>query len=346
MPKYKSSPLEKWIQILRLINKFAKKNFKDYKILIKEWSNKIKKKRKKKEINKLKAKNLNIKFKDKYKHSIIPEIFTDLDKNFIALDIVKKQLRSITDLLFLESLIPVQKLSFKALHMAFTGNSGTGKSSVARKIGEILRDLNYISKGHLITVSREDLVGEYVGHTAPKTREILQKAKGGILFIDETSQLYKASNEKDYGSEAIEIILQTMENKKKDLVFIFSDQKDRLDEFFNSNPGISSRIGHYIDFQNYTLKELTKILFLLLNKEGKYYLENSAQDICYINISKEIIDQNFANTRTLELLAFQLIEIQSKRLLKYKNFKLTNDLTLKNLLAINIEDIIDHYKKI
>ena len=143
--------------------------------------------------------------------------------------------------------------------MSFTGNPGTGKTTVAMRMAEILHRLGYVRKGHLVAVTRDDLVGQYIGHTAPKTKEVLKKAMGGVLFIDEAYYLYRPENERDYGQEAIEILLQVMENQRDDLVVILAGYKDRMDTFFQSNPGMSTRIAHHLDFPDYSHDELLQI---------------------------------------------------------------------------------------
>ena len=122
--------------------------------------------------------------------------------------------------------------------MSFTGNPGTGKTTVALQMADLLHRLGYVRKGHLVTVTRDDLVGQYIGHTAPKTKEVLKKAMGGVLFIDEAYYLYRPDNERDYGQEAIEILLQVMENKRDDLVVILAGYADRMDAFFAVQSGL------------------------------------------------------------------------------------------------------------
>jgi probable Rubsico expression protein CbbX len=197
--------------------------------------------------------------------------------------------------------------------MSFTGRPGTGKTSVAGKIALVLRNLGYLTKGHITNVTREDLVGQYVGHTAPKTREQLQKAEGGILFIDEAHHLYKPDNERDYGAEAIELLLQVMENQRDDLILIFGGKKDKLEGFFNSNPGISSRIGNHVDFPDYKsddLKEISK--FLLLNS-NRYRFTTESLDILAFYIDQLIEKPAFANVRTLKVFLNQLFAYQAIR---------------------------------
>ena len=197
--------------------------------------------------------------------------------------------------------------------MSFTGTSGTGKTSVAENVALVLRNLGYLSKGHITNVTREDLVGQYVGHTAPKTKEKLQEAHGGILFIDEAHHLYKPDNERDYGSEAIELLLQVMENQRDDLILIFAGGKAKIDGFFDSNPGISSRIGNHVDFKDYNSKDLIDITKYLLTNENRYkYTPES------IAILQHYIDQlktfpAFANARTLKVLVNQVLAFQAIR---------------------------------
>jgi probable Rubsico expression protein CbbX len=197
--------------------------------------------------------------------------------------------------------------------MSFTGASGTGKTSVAESVALVLRNLGFLSKGHITNVTREDLVGQYVGHTAPKTREKLQEAHGGILFIDEAHHLYKPDNERDYGSEAIELLLQVMENQRDDLILIFAGGKTKIDGFFNSNPGISSRIGNHVDFKNYESDDLIEITkFLLLNENRFKFTPDT------VNILVHYIDQlktfpAFANARTLKVFVNQLLAFQAIR---------------------------------
>merc|ERR1712137_1283128 len=173
------------------------------------------------------------------------------------------------------------------LHMSFTGSPGTGKTAVATRMADILFKLGYIKKGHLITVTRDDLVGQYIGHTAPKTKEVLKQAMGGVLFIDEAYYLYKPDNERDYGAEAIEILLQVMENQREDLVVIFAGYKDRMDSFYESNPGLASRVANHIDFPDYTSDELMQIGSLML-EEQQYRMTVEAEEVFMEYLKKRI----------------------------------------------------------
>ena len=157
------------------------------------------------------------------------------------------------------------------LHMCFTGAPGTGKTTVALRMADLLHRLGYLERGHLVHAMRDDLVGQYIGHTAPKTRKLLDKAMGGVLFIDEAYYLYRAADPQDFGQEAIEILLQVMENERDQLVVILAGYQDRMDEFFASNPGMSSRVAHHVDFAAYEMDELVAISQVMLH-QTRYYL--------------------------------------------------------------------------
>jgi probable Rubsico expression protein CbbX len=199
-------------------------------------------------------------------HSQVQEVLAELDQGLIGLAPVKQRVRDVAALLVIDRLRQNQGLAAQApsLHMCFTGNPGTGKTTVALRMAQILHRLGYVRKGHLVAVTRDDLVGQYIGHTAPKTKEVLKKAMGGVLFIDEAYYLYRPENERDYGQEAIEILLQVMENQRDDLVVILAGYKDRMDTFFSSNPGMSSRVAHHLDFPDYSVEELLAIASQML----------------------------------------------------------------------------------
>ena len=227
------------------------------------------------------SQNDSIDIKDCYEKTGIENILGQLDDELVGLEDVKTRVREISSVLLFDRIRELQELSTlqSSLHMSFTGRPGTGKTSVAAKIGLVLRNLGFLTKGHITTVTREDMVGQYVGHTAPKTKECLNLATGGMLFIDEAHHLYKPDNERDYGSEAIELILQVMENQREDLIFVFSGGKDKIDNFFNSNPGISSRIGNHVDFVDYNTDELVAITKFLLNNESRYKFTDKTIEI-------------------------------------------------------------------
>src|SRR5512142_206615 len=203
-----------------------------------------------------------------YRESNIQQILGELDRELVGLVPVKTRIREIASLLLVARLRERSGLSTEppTLHMCFTGRPGTGKTTVAMRMARILHHLRYVRKGHLVVATRDDLVGQYVGHTAPKTKEIVKKAMGGVLFIDEAYYLYRPENERDYGQEAIEMLLQVMENQREDLVVIFAGYKDRMDTFFRSNPGMSSRVAHHIDFPDYHPRELHEIAELMLQR--------------------------------------------------------------------------------
>src|SRR5579875_1466549 len=200
--------------------------------------------------------------------AIAQEMLARLDKELVGLKPVKTRIREIASLLVIDRLRREHGLVAESpsLHMCFTGNPGTGKTTVALRMAEILHRLGYSRKGHLVTATRDDLVGQYVGHTAPKTKEVLKRAMGGVLFIDEAYYLYRPENERDYGQESIEILLQVMENNRDDLVVILAGYADKMDKFFQSNPGFRSRVAHHIDFPDYGDGELLAIAEGMLGK--------------------------------------------------------------------------------
>jgi len=235
-----------------------------------------------------------------YAESGVREILDQLDVELIGLKPVKTRIREIAALLLVDKARQGFDLpnTMPGLHMSFTGRPGTGKTTVAGRISEILHRLGYLKRGHLVTVTRDDLVGQYVGHTAPRTKEIIKRAQGGVLFIDEAYYLYKEGNERDYGAEAVEILLQEMEKKRCEFVVVFAGYKDRMDTFYQSNPGLSSRISHHIDFPDYSIEELMKIAQTFLDCQGYFFSEKAFiafQD--YIERRKEL--PFFANARSI-----------------------------------------------
>lgn len=230
----------------------------------------------------------------------ITELLAQLDRELIGLAPVKARIRDIAALLLVDKLRAERGFSAGApsLHMCFTGNPGTGKTTVALRMAEILHRLGYVRKGQLVAVTRDDLVGQYIGHTAPKTKEVLKKAMGGVLFIDEAYYLYRPENERDYGQEAIEILLQIMENNREDLVVILAGYKDRMDRFFESNPGMSSRIAHHIDFPDYQRDELGQIAELMLTSM-QYRFDDAAAKVFSDYIERRMQQPHFANARSV-----------------------------------------------
>jgi probable Rubsico expression protein CbbX len=230
----------------------------------------------------------------------ITELLGQLDRELIGLAPVKQRIRDIAALLLVDKLRVERGFSAGApsLHMCFSGNPGTGKTTVALRMAAILHQLGYVRKGHLVAVTRDDLVGQYIGHTAPKTREVLKRAMGGVLFIDEAYYLYRPENERDYGQEAIEILLQVMENNRDDLVVILAGYKDRMDTFFASNPGMSSRIAHHIDFPDYGVAELSQIADLML-AEMHYRFDDEAERVFADYLERRMAQPHFANARSV-----------------------------------------------
>src|SRR3954467_3283735 len=214
-----------------------------------------------------------------FEGSGVRPVLEQLDRDLVGLAPVKARIREIAALLLVDKLRRELGLSAQppTLHMSFTGNPGTGKTTVAMRMADILHRLGYTRSNHLVSVTRDDLVGQYIGHTAPKTKEILKKAMGGVLFIDEAYYLYRPENERDYGQEAIEILLQVMENRRDDLVVILAGYADRMERFFGSNPGMRSRIAHHIDFPDYNAEELMRIAELMLAAQN-YRFGTDARD--------------------------------------------------------------------
>ncbi len=235
-----------------------------------------------------------------YRDSSAGTVLDALDRDLVGLAPVKRRVRDIAALLLVEKLRKQVGLATGApsLHMSFTGNPGTGKTTVAMRMAEMLHELGYVRKGHLVAVTRDDLVGQYIGHTAPKTREVLKRAMGGVLFIDEAYYLYRPENERDYGQEAIEILLQVMENQRDDLVVILAGYKDRMDRFFGSNPGMASRVAHHVDFPDYSEEELFAITRLML-KGMQYELSAPAADVMRRYIRLRMAQPHFANARSM-----------------------------------------------
>ena len=240
--------------------------------------------------------DLNAAFRDSH----VGDVLEELDRELVGLVPVKSRIRDIAALLLIDRLRRNLGLSAGApsLHMSFTGNPGTGKTTVALRMAQILHRLGYVRKSHLTAVTRDDLVGQYIGHTAPKTREVLKRAMGGVLFIDEAYYLYRPENERDYGQEAIEILLQVMENQREDLVVILAGYADRMNTFFRSNPGMSSRIAHHIEFPDYTAGELAEIAGLMLEKM-QYRFSAGAAGAFQEYIERRKGQPHFANARSV-----------------------------------------------
>jgi len=230
----------------------------------------------------------------------VDEVLAALDRELVGLKPVKARIRDIASLLVVDRARRTLGLAGgpPSLHMSFTGNPGTGKTTVAMRMAEILHRLGYVRRGHLVAVTRDDLVGQYIGHTAPKTKEVLKRAMGGVLFIDEAYYLYRPENERDYGQEAIEILLQVMENQRDDLVVIVAGYADRMETFFRSNPGLSSRIAHHLDFPDYASGELCEIAERMLARM-QYRLAPAARDALAEYVELRRAQPHFANARSI-----------------------------------------------
>ncbi|WGK69873.1 CbbX protein [Candidatus Haliotispira prima] len=258
--------------------------------------------------------------------SQVEDVLGELNRDLIGLKPIKSRVHDIAALLVIDKLRAKHGLRSQApsLHMCFTGNPGTGKTTVAMRMAEILHRLGYVRKGHLVSVTRDDLVGQYIGHTAPKTREILKKAMGGVLFIDEAYYLYKPDNERDYGQEAIEILLQFMENQRDDLVVILAGYKDRMETFFHSNPGMNSRIAHHLDFPDYEKGELLDIADCML-KEQNYHFGTDAKQSFEEYLVRRMVQPHFANARSVRNALERIRLRQASRLFANRDAELGVD---------------------
>ena len=274
---------------------------------------------------------------EEYTKTEIAKILNLLDEELVGLAPVKSRIREVAALLLIDKLrknLDITSAS-PGLHMSFTGSPGTGKTTVGLKMADILYQLGYIEKGHLLTVTRDDLVGQYIGHTAPKTKEVLKKAMGGVLFIDEAYYLYKPDNERDYGSEAIEILLQVMENQRDELVVILAGYKEPMDKFYESNPGLSSRITNHIDFPDYSVEELLKISKLML-EEQQYQLTPDAEIALGQYIARRKEQPLFANARSVKNALDRARMRQANRIFESRGQVLTK----KELVNLEAQDIL------
>ena len=277
-----------------------------------------------------------VRLADEFEELGVGPVLKQLDDELIGLAPVKQRIREIAALLLVDRVRSRFGLASQAptLHMSFTGNPGTGKTTVAMRMAEILHKLGYVRRGHLIAVTRDDLVGQYIGHTAPKTKEVLKKAMGGVLFIDEAYYLYRQENERDYGQEAIEILLQVMENNRDDLVVILAGYADKMDRFFRSNPGFRSRVAHHIDFPDYTDADLIAIGERMLASLN-YRLSESAREALAEYIPLRRAQPLFANARSLRNALDRARLRQANRLFAERD----QELTLEAITTIDAEDI-------
>lgn len=269
----------------------------------------------------------------------IAEVLAKLDHDLVGLAPVKQRIREIAAFLVVSR--ARLQLGIESaqpnLHMCFTGNPGTGKTTVALRMAEMLHRLGYVRKGHVVSVTRDDLVGQYIGHTAPKTKEVLKKAMGGVLFIDEAYYLYRPENERDYGQEAIEILLQVMENNRDDLVVILAGYKDRMDTFFQSNPGMSSRIAHHIDFPDYSQHELLEIAQKMV-AAMHYQFDEKALAAMSEYIEQRKTQPHFANARSIRNALDRIRLRHANRIFEIASGARTNA-TIEDLSTITEADI-------
>ena len=271
-----------------------------------------------------------------YAESGVADVQEQLDRELIGLTSVKTRIREIAALLLVDQARQQMDLPSTApsLHMSFTGRPGTGKTTVAQRMSQILHRLGYLRKGHVVTATRDDLVGQYVGHTAPKTKEMIKRAQGGVLFIDEAYYLYKPGNERDYGAEAIEILLQEMERQRTDFVVIFAGYKEKMETFYSSNPGLSSRVAHHLDFPDYSDQELMAIADLLL--EAQHYCFSAEANAAfeeYIGRRRQL--PFFANARSIRNAIDRARMRQASRIFERGG----DDFTKDELMTIETTDI-------
>ena len=268
--------------------------------------------------------------------SQVMEVLEKLDRELVGLKSVKTRIREIAALLLVDRMRRSFSLATHppTLHMSFTGPPGTGKTTVALRMATILHRLGYVRKGHLVAVTRDDLVGQYIGHTAPKTKEILKRAMGGVLFIDEAYYLYRQENERDYGQEVIEILLQVMESQREDLVVILAGYKNRMETFFSSNPGFSSRIAHHLDFPDYSLEELLAIAQLIL-AEQMYRFSPEALSAFEAYLQRRMQMPRFSNARSVRNAIDRARLRQANRL-----FAKGGKVSKTDLMTIESEDIL------
>ncbi len=270
-----------------------------------------------------------------WRDSNLEALLDELDRELVGLQAVKTRIREITALLLIARLREQAGLSTErpTLHMCFTGGPGTGKTTVAMRMARILHALGYLRKGHLVVATRDDLVGQYVGHTAPKTKEVIKKAMGGVLFIDEAYYLYRPENERDYGQEAIEMLLQAMENHRDDLVVILAGYKDRMEVFFQANPGFHSRIAHHIHFPDYTLEELLAIAELMLRQQH-YFFDERARIAFREYLERRMQQPHFSNARSVRNAIDRFKLRQANRLVRQGG-----TVPVEELSRIDAEDI-------
>ena len=278
-----------------------------------------------------------IDLRQEFENAGIGEVLEKLDRELVGLAPVKARIKDIASLLLIERIRTKIELAggTPTLHMSFTGNPGTGKTTVALRMADILHRLGFVRRGHLVAVTRDDLVGQYIGHTAPKTKEVIKRAMGGVLFIDEAYYLYRPENERDYGQEAIEILLQIMENQRDDLVVILAGYSERMETFFTSNPGFRSRIAHHVDFPDYGEAELLQIAEIMLENQS-YRFSAAARDAFARYIALRKTQPHFSNARSVRNALDRARLRQANRLVA----DLDRPLTAGDIITIEAPDIL------
>jgi len=278
-----------------------------------------------------------IDLRQEFENAGIGEVLEKLDRELVGLAPVKARIKDIASLLLIERIRTKLELAggTPTLHMSFTGNPGTGKTTVALRMADILHRLGFVRRGHLVAVTRDDLVGQYIGHTAPKTKEVIKRAMGGVLFIDEAYYLYRPENERDYGQEAIEILLQIMENQRDDLVVILAGYSERMETFFTSNPGFRSRIAHHVDFPDYGEAELLQIAEIMLENQS-YRFSAAARDAFARYIALRKTQPHFSNARSVRNALDRARLRQANRLVA----DLDRPLTAGDIITIEAPDIL------
>ena len=265
----------------------------------------------------------------------VEETLAALEAELVGLASVKRRVREIASLLLVDRARRQFGLtsSRPTLHMSFTGGPGTGKTTVALRMAAILHALGYIRAPRVHTVTRDDLVGQFIGHTAPKTKEAIARAAGGVLFIDEAYYLFRPDNERDYGQEVIEILLTEMENERGDLVVIFAGYPDRMATFFSANPGLSSRVPHHIEFEDYDHTELVQIADLMLTSEN-FRFDDAAQAAFSEYLTRRMQRPRFSNARSVRNAIERCRLRQARRLVE-----LRRPLRKEDLITLTADDI-------
>lgn len=265
----------------------------------------------------------------------VEETLAALENQLVGLGSVKDRVREIAALLLVDRAREQLGLSSSrpTLHMSFTGGPGTGKTTVAQMMAKILHSLGYVRTPRVHTVTRDDLVGQFIGHTAPKTKEAIARAAGGVLFIDEAYYLFRPENERDYGQEVIEILLQEMENERASLVVVFAGYEDRMETFFSANPGLSSRVPHHISFEDYSHDELMRIADLMVAKEN-FRFDPAARGAFADYLELRMKQPRFSNARSVRNAVERCRLRQAKRLVE-----LHKPLTRDDLVTLAETDV-------